>query len=115
MAFLFFSTTIGHVFTAYRVSSDSRLNGQFVDYFIADGSPVYQFSWRNHLGNPGCVNEEVDSPPEDGECNNVDLMFYEDTFKHWHKTRLALNYVQVRVIKFSIKLVVPDVKRDKTS
>lgn len=68
-------TTIGHVFTAFRVSSDSRLNGQFVDYFIANGSPTYQFSWRNHLGNPGCVSEDANYPNEDGECNNVDLMF----------------------------------------
>lgn len=79
---------LGHCFAVVDAETEELL-----DYFVSDGAALVSLQPSNHM------TECLPAPFDDESCMSMELKFTEFTHHHWHQKRLALNYVQPRVVQ----------------
>jgi hypothetical protein len=82
----YMTTSIAHVFAVRDVQTK-----EILDWTVADGSAEYRFSSENRSKKCEMMDEET--------CGNTDLAFTMFTHAIDHEQRLALNYLQPRVVQ----------------
>lgn len=91
-------THLGHVFAARTVAA-AGTPARTVDFVVVSAADEHVFSADNYFnGDESCVGA-ASGGGAGGSCPNLGLIQYEATFGTWHRTRLALNYLQPQVVR----------------